>query len=186
MIHFMTVSRVYAVASGGRLFGLDAQLLHDAIILGINVFIIFLFLSYFVFNPARKMLEGRRAKIQADLDQALQDGEAAKAMKQEYEAHLSRADKEAEEILAEARRKAQKNEASIVAEAKEEASRIMKRADVEIERERRKALEGMKQEMVDIASAMAQKAVGEQMNVSVQAKLLEETLQEMGADTWQN
>ena len=107
-------------------------------------------------------------------------------MKQEYEAHLSKADKEAEAILADARRKAQKNEAVIVAEAKEEAARIMKRADVEIELERRKALEGMKQEVVDIAVAMAQKAVGEQMNVSVQSRLLEETLQEMGEDTWQN
>ena len=62
----------------------------------------------------------------------------------------------------------------------------MNRADLEIERERRKALEGMKQEIIDIAGAMAQKAVAEKMDVDIQEELLNDTLKEMGEDTWQN
>ncbi len=36
-----------------RLFNLDPQLLHDAVLLAIAVFVMFLFLSYMLFNPAR-------------------------------------------------------------------------------------------------------------------------------------
>ena len=169
-----------------RLFGLDMQLIHDTLIMAVNVFLIFFILSYLVFNPARKMLSGRREKVEADLQAAEQDKKDADALKKEYEARIEKADEEAEDILSKARSKALKNEADIIAEAKEEAARLMERADTEIERERRKALEGMKQEIIDIAGAMATKAVGEKMDVEIQEQLLDETLKEMGEDTWQN
>ncbi|MBR5348510.1 MAG: F0F1 ATP synthase subunit B [Lachnospiraceae bacterium] len=169
-----------------RLFGLDMQLIHDTLIMAINVFLIFFILSYLVFNPARKMLSGRREKVEADILAAEKDKKDADALKKEYEARIEKADEEAEDILSKARSKALKNEADIIAEAKEEAARLMERADTEIERERRKALEGMKQEIIDIAGAMATKAVGEKMDVEIQEQLLDETLKEMGEDTWQN
>lgn len=169
-----------------RLFGLDMQLIHDTLIMAVNVFLIFFILSYLVFNPARKMLSGRREKVEADLQAAEQDKKDADALKKEYEARIEKADEEAEDILSKARSKALKNEADIIAEAKEEAARLMERADTEIERERRKAIEGMKQEIIDIAGAMASKAVGEKMDVEIQEQLLNETLKEMGEDTWQN
>ena len=50
-----------------------------------------------------------------------------------------------------------KTENEIVAEAKEEAARIITRANNEIELERKRALDDMKQEMIAIASAMAGK-----------------------------
>ena len=169
-----------------RLFGLDMQLIHDTLIMAVNIFLLFFLLSYLVFNPARKMLSGRREKVEADLLAAEQDKKEAAALKKEYEARIEKADEEAEDILSQARSKALKNEADIIAEAKEEAARLMNRADLEIERERRKALEGMKQEIIDIAGAMAQKAVAEKMDVDIQEELLNDTLKEMGEDTWQN
>ena len=180
------VEATQAAEETTRLFGLDMQLVHDTLIMAVNVFLIFFILSYLVFNPARKMLSGRREKVEADIASAEQDKKDADALKKEYEARLSQADDEVEEILSQARRKALRNEAEIVAEAKEEAARLMNRADLEIERERRKALEGMKQEIIDIAGAMAQKAVAEKMDVDIQEELLNDTLKEMGEDTWQN
>ena len=180
------VEATQAAEETTRLFGLDMQLIHDTLIMAVNVFLIFFILSYLVFNPARKMLSGRREKVEADIASAEQDKKDADALKKEYEARLSQADDEVEEILSRARRKALRNEAEIVAEAKEEAARLMNRADLEIERERRKALEGMKQEIIDIAGAMAQKAVAEKMDVDIQEELLNDTLKEMGEDTWQN
>ena len=180
------VEATQAAEETTRLFGLDMQLVHDTLIMAVNVFLIFFILSYLVFNPARKMLSGRREKVEADIAAAEQDKKDADALKKEYEARLSQADEEVEEILSQARQKALKNEAEIVAEAKEEAARLMSRADIEIERERRKALEGMKQEIIDIAGAMAQKAVAEKMDVEIQEELLDDTLKEMGEDTWQN
>ena len=48
-----------------RLFNLDPQLLHDAVLLAIAVFVMFLFLSYMLFNPAREMLKKRQDKVKA-------------------------------------------------------------------------------------------------------------------------
>ena len=44
----------------------------------------------------------------------------------------------------------------------------------------------MKQEMVQVASAMAGKFVEASMNKDKQAQLIDETLKEMGDETWQS
>ena len=82
-----------------RLFDLDFQLLHDTVLAAIAVFVLFLFLSYLLFNPVRKMLEDRKMKIKTDLDTAKLDKEDAAALKAEYDAKLKNIEKEAEEIL---------------------------------------------------------------------------------------
>ncbi|MCI8831169.1 MAG: F0F1 ATP synthase subunit B [Lachnospiraceae bacterium] len=169
-----------------RLIGFDPQLLHDAVLTGINIFILFFALSYLLFNPARDFLEKRRKKIAEELDQAAQDQKSAAEMKAEYEAKLKAVDKEAEAILEEARRKAKRREAEIIDEAKAEAARIVERAGKEIELERKKALDEMKQEVVSIASLMAGKVVAASIDTKVQDALIDETLKEMGEHTWQS
>ena len=169
-----------------RLIGFDPQLLHDAVLTGINIFILFFALSYLLFNPARDFLEKRRKKIAEELDQAAQNQKSAAEMKAEYEAKLKAVDKEAEAILEEARRKAKRREAEIIDEAKAEAARIVERAGKEIELERKKALDEMKQEVVSIASLMAGKVVAASIDTKVQDALIDETRKEMGEHTWQS
>lgn len=48
----------------------------------------------------------------------------------------------------------------------------------------KRALDDMKQEMISIASAMAGKVVAASIDTSVQDELIEETLKEMGEQTW--
>lgn len=167
-----------------RLFNLDFQLLADAVLTMIAVFVLFLALSYFLFNPARKMLKDRQDKIQGELDSAASDMEEAKALREEYENKLKDIEKEAQEILSEARRKALNNENQIVAAAKEEAARIIERARVEAELEKKKAADDVKKEMISIASVMAGKVVSASIDTSVQNNLIEETLKEIGDSTW--
>ena len=59
------------------------------------------------------------------------------------------------------------------------------RAEKEISLEKDKARDDMKQEMVQIASAMAGKFVSQSMTEEMQAQLIDETLEEMGDETWQ-
>ena len=169
-----------------RLIGFDPQLLFDAAVTGVNVLILFAFLSWMLFNPVRDFLNKRREKIAGELADAAQDKESARLMKNEYEAKLKEINKEAEQILETARKKAKVRESEIIEEAKAEASRIMDRASREIELERKKAMDDMKQEMVSIASMMAGKVVSAAMDVQIQDELIEETLKEMGESTWQS
>ena len=101
-----------------RLFNLDFQLLHDVVLMAIAVFFLFMMMSKLLFNPVRKMLADRREKIAGELSDAANDKKDAAALKADYEARLKNIDKEAEQILSEARQKAQKNAARIESEAR--------------------------------------------------------------------
>ena len=170
----------------GRLFTLDAQFLFDAVILAGSMLVLFTALSYLLFNPVRDMLEKRKQRVVEEQETARQEKEDAIAFKAEYDQKLKEVNKEAETILSETRKKAMKNEAKIVAEAREEATRIIERANAEIELEKKRALDDMKQEMITIASMMAQKVVTASIDTDVQEGLIEETLKEMGEGTWQS
>lgn len=169
-----------------RLFGIDPQLLFDAAILAINVFLLFILFSYLLFNPARDLLKKRQDKITSDRNAALSDKEAALAMKQEYEEKLSNVNKEVESILSEARKKALKKEEDIVNDAKAEAARIIEHAKAEADLEKKRAIDDVKKEMIDIASIMAAKVVAANIDTTVNDRLVEETLKEMGDRTWRS
>lgn len=167
-----------------RILGLDPQLLFDAVLTGINMFILFFVASYMFFNPARDFINKRKEKIKGELDFAKTEKEEAIALKEEYDTKMKNVQAEADAILSEARKKAMKKEADIIEEAKQEASRIVDRANAEIALERKKALEDVKQEMITIASMMAGKVVSANMNVEIQDSMVEETLNEIGENTW--
>lgn len=169
-----------------RMFNLDPQLIHDVVITAINVFILFLAGSYLMFNPVRSFLNKRREGIKNDLEKAEADKTDAAALKAEYEAKLKEVDKEVESILADARKRALQREEQIIEEAKSEAARIIERAHNEVLLEKKGAADDMKKEMIAIASAMAGKVVSASIDTSIQASLVEETLNEMGDDTWQS
>lgn len=169
-----------------RLFNLDPQLIHDAVLLMISMFVMFTFLSYLLFNPARKMLQKRQDRIRIDIDTAARDREDANKLMEDYDRKLKDINKEAEEILSAARQKALKNEARIIEEAKEEAARIIARASAQVELERKKAADDMKKEIISIASLMAGKVVKASIDMEAQDSLIEDTLKEIGDQTWQS
>ena len=167
-----------------RLFNIDAQLLFDTVVMACSMLVLFTAMSYLFFNPVRDMLEKRKQRVADEQETAKKEREEAIVYKEEYEQKLKEADKEAQVILSEARKKAMKNEEKIVAEAKEEAARIVDRARNEIELEKKRALDDMKQEMISIATMMAGKAVAASVDVNIQDSLIDETLKEMGEQTW--
>jgi len=170
----------------GYIFGLSPQLILDAVILMLAVGFMFFLLSYLLFNPARELLNKRRELIRKNMEDAEKERKDAEQFKAEYDAKLKNAEKETELILSEGRKKALKREDEIVTEAKAEATRIMERANREIELEKSKMKDEVKQEMVAVATVMAGKFVASSLSEEQQAKLIDEALNEMGDDTWQS
>lgn len=169
-----------------RIFNLDPQLVHDAIFLAINIFILFLVGSYLLFNPVRNLLKKRQDQIESDINDAKKDKEEAGLLKSQYDEKLKSVDKEADQILAKARQTALAREARIVEDAKTEAARIIERANVEAELEKKKAADDVKKEMIAVATAMAGKVVAASIDTQIQESLVDETLNEMGDKTWQS
>ena len=160
----------------GRIFGLDAQLLFDILIQGLAVFLLFIFLTYVLINPVRKVLEDRQNKIKDDLSHAATDRAEAEKLRAEYDEKIKNANSEAGEILSSARKRAVKNE----------AGRIIDRANSEAELEKERVKDEVKQEIIGVATAMAGKFVASSLDENTQASLIDETLKEMGDDTWRD
>ena len=169
-----------------RLFNLDPQLLHDAVLLAIAVFVMFLFLSYMLFNPAREMLKKRQDKVKNDIDSAEKSREDAAKLKEEYENRLREIHKEEDAILSAARQKALENETKIIDQAKAGAANIIERANHQAELEMKKAQDEIKKEIITVASMVAGKAVGEKLDIEIQDSLIDDTLKEIGEKTWQS
>lgn len=169
-----------------RLFNLDPQLLHDAVLLAIAVFVMFLFLSYMLFNPAREMLKKRQDKVKNDIDSVEKSREDAAKLKEEYENRLREIHKEEDAILSAARQKALENETKIIDQAKAEAANIIERANHQAELEMKKAQDEIKKEIITVASMVAGKAVSEKLDIEIQDSLIDDTLKEIGEKTWQS
>ena len=169
-----------------RLFDLDFQLLHDATLLAIAVLFLGIILSYLLFNPVRDYMEERQKRIAGDIASAKTDKEEAQQLKQQYEEKLKEVDKEADAILAEARKKALQNETNIINDAKDEAARIIKNAEEQAVLEQKRVADEVKQQMIAVAALMAQKVVAQNIDTTLQDSLVEETLKEMGGSTWQS
>lgn len=169
-----------------RLFNLDPQLLHDAVLLAIAVFVMFLFLSYMLFNPAREMLKKRQDKVKDEIDSAEKSKEDAAKLKEEYENRLREIHKEEDVILGAARKKALDNEAKIIEDAKAEAENIIARANKQAELEMKKAQDEIKKEIISVAALMAEKVVSDKIDIEIQDSLIDDTLKEIGEKTWQS
>ena len=106
--------------------------------------------------------------------------------KAEYDAKLKNIEKEAEEILSEARQKALKTKHG---SWKKRRKRLPASSNVRTKKQylkKKRAMDEMKQEVIGIASMMAQKVVSASIDTTIQDTLVEETLKEMGDSTWQN
>ena len=182
----MSVMNVALAQSGlgDYIFGLDPQLIFDSLITLLAMFVLFLFLSYLLFNPARDLMQKRQETIRQEMETAAKEKADAIQFKEQYDEKLKNVDKESEEILSETRKKALKKETAIVDEAKQEANRILNRANREVELEKNKVKDEVKQEMISVAAAMAGKVIEVSLDEDKQSQLIEDTLKEMGDETW--
>lgn len=169
---------------GDYIFGLDPQLLVDSAITILAMFFVFLLLSYLLFNPARNLMEKRQEGIREQMETAAREKQDAIQFKAEYDEKIKNVQKETDEILSEARKKALKKESVMLEEAREEAAQIVACANREVELEKSKVKDEMKQEIINVATAMAGKIVASSLDESKQSQLLADTLEEMGDETW--
>jgi F-type H+-transporting ATPase subunit b len=132
------------------------------------------------------MLKKRADKVKDNIDSAEKAKADAEALRAEYEGKLREVQKEADAILSDARKKALENEAKIVEHAKEEAAGIIARAQKQAELEMKKAEDDIKKEIITVASLIAGKVVSEKIDMNIQDSLIEDTLKEIGEQTWQS
>ena len=146
----------------------------------INLLLLVLLLKHFLFKPVQNILNARQAEIDKDYDDAEKAQTQAEALRDEYEKRIADAKTEAADIVRTATRKAQLNGEAIVREAQDQARRVKEKADAQIEQEKKKAMNELKDEISDIAVDIASKVVEREIDAKDHEKMIAEFIKGVG------
>ncbi len=129
----------------------------------LNLLILFLILKFLLFKRVNAVIESRSKEIADSFEEADETKLRAKAVELEYNEKLAGAKEESAEILRDATRRAHEQSEKIISDAHGEAQEIIERAHSEIEREKRRAVNSVKNDITDIAFDVAEALVGKKM-----------------------
>ena len=101
-------------------------------------------------------------------------------MQSEYQAKLGDAQAASERIVKEAVSRGQAREEEIIRQANAEASAIMDKAAADIALEKKKAINDAKDEISDLALAIAGKVVGRELSAADQSDLVDAFIDGLG------
>src|SRR5580765_1322056 len=134
----------------------------------------------FAWGPILATLEERRQKIAWELADAERRKTEADGLRTKYEAELRTIDAQARQKLNEALSEGQKVAGEIRQQAQKDAQSRLVRADEEIQREREKAKELLKEQVVSLSLRTAEKILRQKLDDPAQRKLAGEFVDEVG------
>ena len=148
----------------------------------LNTLILFLVLKHFLFKPVNKILDERKEKVEKTYKEADDKLTEASRLETEYTEKLANAKAESAEIVKNATKRAQLRSDEIIAEAKTEASGLIVKANADIEKEKKRAVNQIKDEISDIALMVAEKVVEKEISPKDHERLIENCISEFGED----
>ena len=151
-----------------------------ALFILLNTLTIYFVAKKFLFVPVMKIIVARQEEIDDMYAQADTARETAVKLQSEYEDELSQAAATSERLVKEATLRAQGREEEIIREANARADAIRAKASADIAQEKKKALNDAKDEISEIAMAIAGKVVGRELDAQDQSKLVDSFIEELG------
>ena len=138
-----------------------------------NLFIQVYLIKRFLFKPVNEMLEKRRAKADAEI----QDAEVMKA---EYEKNMQEAKEKANDIVLTAQKTAAVQSEEMLKEASSQVTAMKEKAEKDIAQERRKAVNEIKGEIGGMAVEIAGKVIEREINEEDHTKLINDFIENVG------
>lgn len=144
-----------------------------------------LFITLFVFkklfwNKVLDILDQRRAAA----DKEITDAQAAKAeamtIKATYEENMRQSKAKADALLVNAQQTATVRGEEIIQDAQRTAVQIKQKAEADIAQEKKKAINDAKNEISEMALAIAGKVVGRELNAADQQSLVDSFINGLG------
>lgn len=148
----------------------------------VTFFLLFLFLRKFAFGPIQNMIDQRRDSIEESIKAAENSRLEGERLLAEYRESIAQARHEAEEIIDRAHKVGESTKAEIVEEARSHAHKEVEGARDQIQRETRKALQEIKDQVADLTILAAGKVTAKAMNKEDHLRLVEEALSEVDFD----
>lgn len=145
-----------------------------------NTVALFLVLKKYLFLPVKGMIDSRRKEIDEMYADAGYARESAAALEKTYKEKLAAAAETGERIVKDAVARGQAREEEIICAAGREAAAIRDKATADIALEKKKALNDAKNEISDMAMAIAEKVVGHALSKNDQWELIDGFIRELG------
>ena len=147
-----------------------------------NLLLLFLLLKKFLYSPVKKMLENRQNEIDSKYSAADEAQAEADANKKEWEYKLNGAAVEADSIISSATQKAELRQKHILEDAETQAGEIIERAKGQAELEFKKAQAKIKDEIIDVSSALTKKVIEREISKEDHEKLFSSLLDDIGGN----
>ncbi|GBE57182.1 ATP synthase subunit b, sodium ion specific [bacterium BMS3Abin01] len=148
----------------------------------ITFVVLLLVLKKFAFGPIQNMIDNRRNAIAESIEAAENTRREAERLLAEYRESIANAKREAEEIIERAHKVGESTKNDIVNEARDLAQKEVDDARKQIQRETRKAIRELKDEVADLAILAAGKVTSKSINKEDHLRLVDEALSEVDFD----
>lgn len=145
-----------------------------------NLFIQLLIVKIFFLDKIKAIIDQRREAADKQITEAETAKSEALAIKKTYEQNMQEAKAKADDLLMSAQRTANSRSEEIIVQAQQQAAQIKSKAAADIALEKKKALNEAKNEISDLAMAIAGKVVARELNAGDQADMIDRFIDELG------
>jgi len=139
----------------------------------------------FVLKPVNNIISKRQSEIMKSIDGADRQREEAQKYLEEQKKQLEEAKREARKIIEEGKAAARSIGDEIEQKTHEKSRAMIDSAVAEIRIERERAINEIKNKIVEIAFAAAEKMIAKSLSGEDHKKLINESLEEVGKIDWQ-
>lgn len=145
-----------------------------------NLFLQMFLVKVFFLDKIKAIIDARREAADKEITDARTAKEEAMVIKATYEQNMLESKAEAEKILQSAQQTAAKRCEQIISDAQKTAVAMKQRAEAEIAQEKKRVLNETKDEISEIAMAIAGKVVGRELTVSDHAQMVDSFIDKLG------
>jgi F-type H+-transporting ATPase subunit b len=142
--------------------------------------LLMMLVSRFALRPLLATMRQRQDHIDGQIRSAENHEAEAEKMIEEQKEALQVARVEAKEIIERAKVQKERDAEEIIRQANERADRLIHEATNEINREKEKALLALRQEVGELSVQLASKVIGQELDQSLQSKLVHRYLEQVG------
>ena len=145
-----------------------------------NLFLQMFLVKVFFLDKIKAIIDARREAADKEITDARTAKEEAMVIKATYEQNMLESKAEAEKILQSAQQTAAKRGEQIISDAQKTAVAMNQRAEAEIAQEKKRVLNETKDEISEIAMAIAGKVVGRELTASDHAQMVDSFIDKLG------
>jgi F-type H+-transporting ATPase subunit b len=137
-------------------------------------------LGKFAFKPIAEALDRRGETIKKSIEEAEKQRTEAKELMEDYQKQIAEARNEAGKLIDEARVLGEKVRKEVVDKANTEASAVVQRAQEEIERQKEKGVQELKDTVANLSVQIASRVLEKEVNEATHRQLIDNLIRDLG------